>query len=1129
MRAHRSLTSYSARLCLACLAVLLLLPSSYVMGQNIYGRIVGTVTDQSGAVVPGVTVTVVNSATGESRVYVTDDVGNYVANNLLPSEYWVEAELAGFKKVIRKGITVVVDRTVRVDLVLELGQPTELIEVRADASMLTTEQSSLGHVVAKRELEELPMAGAGGRNYLSLMLLAPGITSQPGEGYALNNMRINGGRPRADDYLLDGTSIQQIVFGGPAIQPPVEAIQEFKVEINNYPAEYGRISGGIVTAVTRSGSNEFHGVAYEFLRNDALDARNFFLPETSKKNFVRQNEFGFAIGGPIIKDKLFFFGDYQAFRRSNGVFFKDVQVPSLSFKQGDFSSLLGAPIGTDPCGRPVLRGAIYDPSTQRVASAGDPTCPSGSGGKAIRDPFKNNIIPKNRFSSAAGKFMALWPDPNTGVTNYSTLAANRNDVNRFDARVDFNPSRNDQFFFVYHLQDSDSLNANPFFGTGDDGIADTPTALTAAWNHSFASNMINEFRFGLTRRSPGRRPAGFGKLGAVDFGVNAFNECTVIKQSNGKCGIPQVGVLGFRGLGSGGTLFEPARILQFSDSVSKVIGRHNLKLGTDIRHFQIQNYQPNRINGTYSFRAPQTESPGFRGKTGAAFASFLLGLADTAGGQVQFDWLQTSTMTYSFYIQDDWKVRPGFTLNLGLRYQYDQPWVEKNNMAATVDRFTMEWQLYGVNAPRTAFDRDLNNFGPRLGFTWNPFASFVVRGGYAMMYPGNTTQGRGGDHNEGPFLKIPTSWRNVQLDNLPPYNKSIANRDAVLASAKAWFVSSNRKQRQAYIQQWNLTVENEMSKNALVSVSYAGSKGTKLHGNFWYNIYQRSKEEVIKNGWDGLYSSDGPLGPKGNGSSVWYLYPNFDSYSSSIYHSAQIKVEKRFSDGLSFLGSYTMSKLIDDASSDWGGFGGLDALGQDYLNRQADRALSAGDVPQRFVFSYIYEVPRPIKEGPGAQILGGWKMSGITTLQSGLPFGVYDSCWGYCNAARAIQTRPFKVGSVHLPSSERTLNRFINVGAYDFSNAKNFDAKRPFGDAPRFDSQARGPGFVNFDFALIKSVGVPWLGESGAFDFRAEFFNLFNTPQFAMPVTDFWSSNFARVLSTARDNRQIQFGLKLKF
>ncbi|MDA2931345.1 carboxypeptidase-like regulatory domain-containing protein, partial [Acidobacteria bacterium AH-259-O06] len=594
-------------------------------------------------------------------------------------------ELPGFKTARRAGIILQVGRTARVDMTLQVGEATELVEVYADTSMVHTEESGLGQVVGERQLADLPLTGGGGRNYLSLLLLSAGVSSQPGLGYALNNARINGGRPRADDYLLDGTSIQQIVFGGTSITPAVDSLQEFTVETNSYPAEYGRISGGIVSAITRSGSNEYHGSVYELFRNDVLDARNFFLPADEDKDVLRQNEFGFTFGGPIVKDKLFFFGDYQGFRRSGETVFTNRQVPLVAFKQGDFSSLLGSQVGVDPCGRAVFQGAIYNPTTERVAAAGDPTCLSGSGGELVRDPFSGNIIPSSMFSPAASSFLPLWPDPNRGGANFSRVAPAGNDVDRFDIRGDYHPSEQDSLFFVFHYQNVDGKSAQAFpdpRATGNKGFAGTSKASTFAWNHNFGPTMINEFRFGWTDQGGGRRPAGFGEVGPSDFGISGFPECSVIPEANGKCGTPQISVSGFQGLGSGGILFEPKRILQFSDSLSKVKGSHNIKFGTDIRHFRIQNYQPNSINGSFSFLPTQTQLPGFAGDTGFAFASFLLGRLNNGGALVQEDWLQTTTMSYSFYVQDSWKLRPGFTLNYGIRYQVDLPWREKNNQAA---------------------------------------------------------------------------------------------------------------------------------------------------------------------------------------------------------------------------------------------------------------------------------------------------------------------------------------------------------------------------------------------------------------------------------------------------------------
>lgn len=1096
-----------------CIAMLLALAFIFTLqpaaGQGIYGRIAGTVTDQSGAVVPGVSVTVTNVRTQETRTLVTDELGNYVANNLLPSEYVVEAELPGFKKARRTGITVALDRASRVDIVLEVGEATEMVEVHAGVSMLHTEEPGLAQSL---DVHNLPLlSGPAGRNYLSLALLATGTASQPGGGAALGNIRISGGRPRGEDYLLDGTSTQQIVFGGPVMVPAPEAVEEFKVETNAYPAEYGRVSGGVFVTATKGGGNQFHGTLYEFFRNDVLNARDFFVPsdpvtgQKGPKDPLRQNEFGFALGGPVVKDKLFFFGNYSGFRRRAAQVFINTQVPTAAFKRGDLSA---------------ISSPIKDPTTG--------------------EPFPGNQIPQNRFSPAAKNLLALWPDPNAGGFNYNRTDSGSSDFDKFDVRIDYNASTSDKLFFVYHFADPEFVSALPLpnpDAAASLGVTDQPKASTVGWNHIFSPNLINEFRFGWTQRDPNRVPGGFGRTHPSTFGIRSFPPGPDPPCTGGKCGTPIINVLGFWSLGGGSILFEPARVLQFTDSLAWVKGTHNFKVGTDLRFFKIDNLQPNDINGSFNFRKTSTGYP---------FSDFLLGLADTVSAQVVINLLKTESSAYAFFFQDAWKVRPGFTLSYGLRYQLDLPFKERTNNAGTVDRFTGEWQLYGRNAPRTAFDTDLNNWGPRLGFTWNPTGNFVIRGGYGVIYPGNTTRGRGGDLDDSPLNRAKTSFTggNISIDKLGKLAGTtvdasgnvvarIDDEKAVLAATKSFANSSDRNDRQQYMQQWNLTLENEMFENYLFSVSYAGSKGTKLLGNWWSNIYQLSEKQVKAGVCGVCFQGDGPLGPPGN-AAISYLEPNFDGNSSSIYHSAQFKVEKRFSSGLGFLGSYTVSKLIDDASSDWAGFWELDQPAQDYLNRRADRSVSAGDVPQKFTFSFVWELPfgprkARLNTGLASQVLGGWAVSGITTLQSGLPFGTLDECLGFCNNARSWATRPFMVGDPHLPTDQRSPERFINKDAFDFSNSFKFDTSRPFGNAPRFDDHNRGPGMTRFDFAFIKSTGLPFLGEQGRLDFRTELINAFNTPILSMPRFGSFDGKFGSITSTAQSNRNIQFGLKILF
>jgi outer membrane receptor protein involved in Fe transport len=1089
---------------------LALLASGLASAQSIYGTLVGTVTDSSGGVVPGATITVKSTTTGEVRTLTTDGQGNYRATNLNPGSYDVEATLTGFKVVQHPGVIVEVGQTPRVDLVLEVGATSEVIRVDAETPLLNRETSGLGQVVGGDTIMGLPIvSGGGGRNFFDLALLAPGVTNT-GEGYALNNMRVNGGRPRADDYLLDGTSIQQIVFGGPAITPPPDAIQEFRIDTNSYPAEYGRISGGIFSAVTRSGGNALQGTGWWFFRNEALESRDAFLPDGVEKPDLEHHDYGFTLGGPIVKDKLFFFADYQGIRDSGTRPQTGVQVPTAAMKGGDFSSFLGGEsLGTDPCGQAVLAGAILNPATGCA--------------------FPGNVVPSSSFSPIASNFLPYWPDPTEGGFNYGRLAENRNTVNQFDLRVDYLASQNDKLFGVLHWLRSEN---NPAQALPDPAVQnqlftkDNPITATIGWDHTFNPKVINTLRFGIMTRDPKRVSGGYQTHGPTDFGFTGVFDCPpAIPDSGGKCGTPQINVQGFQGLSGGSWLFEPARIFQASEAVTWVKEKHSFKFGGDLRYFLIENSQPNNIDGNFSFSRQATAFPGFESETGHSFASFLLGYSNSASWDYQPDVFKTKTYSTSVYAQDDWKVTPTLTLNLGLRYQFDKSWTARSNGTAGFFDLhglygePLRYRLHGVDgAPETAKEEDYNNFGPRIGFAWNPTPELVIRGAYGLLFTGNTTTGRGG--NLDPAMRFQNAFGAVQVDALPPIlAPQVEDLPEVTQDLGYGTTFIIRDQPQQEFHQWNLTVEKQFFGDTVLGVSYAGSKGQHLINNFYYNPIQRTAEQVAATGEAG-YSEDSPGGPPGNGA-IQYLSSNFDMSSTSNYNSLQVRAQKRHTKGYSFIAAYTLSRLTDDASSDWAGaWGGMDVKGQDYFTRHTtDKSVSAGDIKQRFSLSAVVELPNP-KGGAARAVLGDWMVSALFQHSTGLPFGIDDSCYGYCNWARSWANRPDKIGD---PNTGRNGANWVNPGAY---RSTYYDTANPFGDSPRYDEAVREPTYINLDLSVRKAIPF---GEDRRLEFRVDLFNALNRDQLANPIREIGAGNFGVITRTRSPNRQVQLGMRVMF
>ncbi len=1094
--------------------------------QGVFGTISGVVTDPSGAVIPDASVKVRNVNTNVATTLTTNNAGVYNATSLNPGIYNVQAGAKGFKTAVVNGVMLEVSANPKVDLVLQVGTTSQLVEVTAAAPLLQVQQSSLGQTLNQRQIDQLPTQSGAGRSVFSLLFLTAGVSEQKGGGGGDNeNMRINGDRPRSDDYILDGTTIEQPVFGGQALNPAVDSIQEFRVETNSMSAEYGKSSGGVIIAVTKSGTNQFRGSLYEYLRNEKLDARNRFEDPTKQKNPLKYNEFGGTIGGPIIKNKLFFFTDYQGIRRNGSSPSTGNVVPDATFRSGDLSALCSAGFdGSGNCLSP--KGQLHYPGTSTPI------------------PF-NKITQINPISQ---KLLGIYPTssvpgaaPGTSVASFNSPSSSS--LNRFNPRIDYNFSSSDHLFGVFHRQKGQGAIYDLVVGPAGKQISESNDyATTIGWTHVFTSSTLNDFRFGYMHRVGDRGAYGQGLTSPSDFGLSGIPNClsSVPNTDNGsKCGTPGVGINGFNGLSTGSTLYEPASVLQFSDTVARMVGRHSLKFGTEFRHYSINNYQPNGVVGKFSFLG---------GQTGNGFADFMLGALSNSSVQVQNAMVESRAWAYAYFIQDDFKLTPKLTLNLGLRYQWDNSFHELHNGDAFFNPYTAQWEQFGVNAPSTTFDSWKKEFGPRVGFAWNPAGGFVVRGGYGIMFPGTVGHGRAGDGQPGPNLLATTPFNpGANWSSLPPITNP--NPSAITApipvngnvSFSAW---APRKQTPTYTELWNFTVEKQLGPNSIAQVAYVGSHGVHLPINYAYNICQQTPQSAARLGYSATTSPNcSPTAAQEAG--IWNLVvtPGWWGLSSSVYHSLQAKFDHRFSHGFSLLANFTWSKLIDDSSSDWGGFWSLDVLGQDFYNRRSERSVSAGDVPLRFTIAPIVELPfgpgkKWLQKGAASQVVGGWRVTGIYTISDGYPFGITDNSYGYCNAAHLLSDRPNLIGNPLPGGFQQTIHHWFDKGAFDFSGTcpaaglVNLtgpgDPTKAFGNAPRYFSNIRVPGVNNIDFSLQKDFKLP-LGETSRLTFRADLYNAINHPQFGAPNSDPTVSNFGRITYTAINSRTVQLGLHLYF
>jgi hypothetical protein len=1004
------------------------------------------------------------------------------------------------------------------------------VSVVAEAPLLQAERTSLGQTVTEQQIEQLPT----GRDLFNLIPLAAGVSQQSAcEGCGNNgNLRINGDRPRTQDYVLDGTTINAPVFGGQAINPAIDSIEEFRIEANSMSAEYGKAGGGLLIAVTKSGTNAFRSSAYEYHRNERLNARNFFEDRSAPKNPFEQNEFGGTIGGPVLKNRLFFFTDYQGIRATGSSPVVGVVVPDDAFRRGDLSALCTA--GFNGAG----------------------TC--GNAGQQIYFPGTSTPVPFNRISAASisrisQDFLAVWPTggtpgPNPGTRDRSTTRPFENSLDRANARVDYQVSASDQVFGVLHMQrgrtiayPNDLLVGLP---QGQQVFRPRDYTLSAGWNRTFTSTVLNNFRMGFMHRVGHR--LGNGSTSPADFGLQGIPDClsSVPDTGNGKkCGTPSVNIVGLSGFGGAGVLYEPADTLQVSDTFNKLVGRHSLKVGGEARRYAIDNYQPNNPNGSFTFTGSQT---------GHAFADFLFGVMNDGGVNMQNAMVQTRAWASALFVQDDFKFTPKLTFNLGLRWQYDQSVREKHNALAFFNPFTAEWEQFGINAPKTPFDPSLKQFAPRVGLAWSATPTLVVRGGYGMTYPGWVGHGRAGDGEVSPNVlantRFPqtTNWASLPAIRNP--DRSAIADPIPIAGTTSFVPWAPRKQTPPRFHLWNFTVEKQLGDNTAVQAGYVGSAGRNLPINWGYNICQQTLESTVKFGWDAVTNSHCPLALErviAAGGSIGDLtvFPGFWGLSKSNYHSLQAKFERRFSRGMSLLANFTWSRLMDDSSSDWSGFWSLDVLGQDFYNRAAEYSVSAGDIPLRLTIAPIVELPfgpgrRWLTSGAASHVLGGWRAAGVYTASSGSPFGITDNSYGFCNAARTMTNRPNMVGNP-LPSAfDQTIAHWFDTSAFDFSGtcpAANLvvtthsgDPTKAFGNAPRYFSNIRNPGVNNLDFSLQKDFKMSG-GDQRRLRFRADFFNLLNHPQFGEPVSDPLNANFGRITRTSVNNRTVQLGIHMYF
>jgi hypothetical protein len=1132
--------------CLSFCSLILLSFAGAVYPQAAKSELVGEVRDQNGALVQNAKVTLTEVATGQTSSKVSSD-GSFIITNLKPGIYNIAVEAEGFKQSLREGVRLATGERVRLDVVLDPGAVTELVTVVQDASLLRTESGGLGQVISNRKVVDIPL---NGRNFLSLVTLSAGVAQPPPTTAGPSFPRINGGRPRTNEYLFDGISVLQPEPGQVAFFPIVEAIQEFKVEVNSPPAEFGRFNGGVVNLTTKSGTNDFHGSAFEFLRNKALNARNLFAPATAanpKKPVFRRNQFGFVLGGPVIKDKTFFFGDYQRTRQQIARV-RISTVPTLAQRSGNFSSSLGAllflqsngSISTTVTANPVN---VVDTNGNTIqARVGQIFRPLD------HRAYAGNLIPVNTFDPIAAELLKRYPNP-TGAgaaNNFTRIGTENTDQDQFDGRLDHRFSPRDQIYGRYSLAKDLTSPVTPL-PDGSGNITSGVTGLTDTRAHSFAGNYVhvfnsralNELRFGYTRRSIDRAATSLDappsdSLQLLGIPTNgAFNET-----------LPTFAIAGLQQLGPPANTASNFRtdVTQIFDAVSLQRDRHSLKFGMDSRWERLDVIQPPSPTGAFNFNTLFTNSQAIptigsalSTFTGNSLASFLLGQVQTFSIDIQEQVLRPRAHTTELFVQDDFKASSRLTINAGLRYTLNFPSTDADNQGAVFNLQTQQLEFLGQNGfSESARRLHKGDFGPRLGIAYRFNDKTVVRSGFGVIWieqAGITTPFT---VPQFPFIQA-VSQRT--LDNINPAF-TLANGPTVApipigpdAGLGQGVFTVDRDLGSGYAQQWNFAVQRELTRNMVVEVAYAGSKITHV-GIPDTNINQLTAEQLargpallarVPNPFFGQIPRSSSLGdptiPLAQLLKPFPRFTNVTFYRNNVgntnYNALQVKLEQRFTNGFSFLVSYTRSKLIDEASSVFdasiltGPIANFPVA--DSFNRKLERDLSTGDIPNVFVASFTYDLP--IGKG---KLLGGWELAGVIQLQSGLPLAVTQATNFNAFAGFGTQ-RPNLVADPNLPSSQRSTARFFNTSA--FTIAPQFT----IGNSSR--NPVRGPQYRNADIAIIKRT---YFGEYRNIEFRAEAFNVTNTPPLGAPATVAGAAGFGSITS-AGDPRVLQFGLKVNF
>jgi hypothetical protein len=1110
-------------------AVVLLLVLSAIVparAQTPSGEISGIVADASGLPVPGVTITLTNQATNVVRVVQSNESGLYVMSAIPPGTYDLKAELSGFRTIERKDIGVQVGSASRISMTLEVGELSESLEVKAGAPLIQTENAAISTVIENRAIVELPL---NGRNYLQLASLIPGATtngpsSSQGKqrmGGQRNSFALNvaGQRIHYNHYSLDGVENTDLNFNSYMLLPSVDALEEFNVISGLFDAEYGRAIAQ-VNVSTRSGSNRLRGTAFEFLRNSALDAKNYFdRPEDPIPPF-RRNQYGGTVGGPVMlpkivdgRNRLFFMFNWEGLRERKSL----TSTPSLplsAWRAGDFSGL------RDSSGNLLT---IYDPATAVFDAAGNVI-------QAPR-PFAGNIIPANRIHPVSQKLLAYYPLPSREVTgpNFVNNEARRVDADQFTYRVDFSQGPST---WMFRHSISNELGYDPF-PIPDMGInTDTDVHQLVFGNtRTLGSNKLNDARLGFGYLKNGHISPRANTDNVVKaLGINLPNDNPLY------WGVPNINVSGLSGLGeeSDAPFINNDKTLQVVDNFTWTVATHSFKFGGEVRHVWYDQIGGVVTRGRFGFDGRYTQNPLLPAaqRGGAPFADFLLGDFNNSEGQVGAPIANFRSNYFAVYAQDSWRLRPTVTMNYGLRWEYDQPFTDTNDAIVNID---FDWfnshepifvragtgDPYEGNPPfrlasdiqyirdgrfgRGAYMPDKNDFAPRLGIAWTATPQTVIRSGGGIYYVRDIGNAVFDTVRNAPF----TIRRSEPAESFRP-NLSFEQPFA-RTGAPTFILANQFNEPSSYVGQWSVGVQRELGGSMTAEATYFGSVGRHLRRLMSYNNPEPSQ---LAN------------------TNLARPFPKFGSIqvmnapSRSHYNALYLKLQRRFSQGLSFLSSFSYGKSIDNGSGIRTSDGDSLTPSNNY-DLELETGLSAFDFRRRWTTSWLWDLPfgrnRQFMNRGGATdlVLGGWQLGGILTLQDGFPFTVTCGPGNVQNGGGACY--PDATGiDWQLPSDQRTRTHYFNTDA--------FVDRNPPGGPFRYGTVHRnsliGPGIVSLDASANKRFAV---GTSRYLEARIEVFNLPNRAIWNQPGSQLRTPNYGVITSTRLDSRQIQVGVKYVF